>query len=151
MMSKNKNIKGISLVEFLLSIALISMLFAMGIPGFDLYFKRIALNNTLRAVTSGLNTARYKAIMMNKGIKFCIEEEGEEKKILLKEKRNNRWQEFMRFDLEKEVYVYSNASPIFFPDGVIAPLCSILVENDLSSYKITISMAGRIKVTEIRD
>ena len=89
--------------------------------------------------------------MMNKGVKFCIEEEDEEKKILLKEKRDNRWQEFMRFDLEKEIYVYGNASPIFFPDGDIAPLCSILVENDLSSYKITISMAGRIKVTEIRE
>jgi hypothetical protein len=89
--------------------------------------------------------------MMNKGVKFCIEEEGEGKKIILKEKRDNCWQEFMRFDLGKEVDVHSNASPIFFPDGVTAPLCSILVENDRSRYKITISMAGRIAVTEIKE
>jgi type II secretory pathway pseudopilin PulG len=151
MMGKTKTKNGISLVEFMLAIALVSMLFALGIPGFDLYFERIALNNTLRTVTAGLHTARYQAIMMNKGVKFCIETGDDEKRILLKEKRNNRWQEFLRWDLEKEVYVYNNASPVFFPDGVIAPLCSILVENDLAAYKITISSAGRIKVTEIRE
>jgi prepilin-type N-terminal cleavage/methylation domain-containing protein len=151
MMKKNRNSKGFSLVEFFIAIALISILFAMGIPGFDLYFKRITLNNTLRAITAGLNTARYKAIMLNKKVKFCIEEEDTEKRIILKEKRKNRWQELLHFDLEKEIYVYINAAPVFSPNGAVAPLCSVYVENDLSSYKITISSAGRIKVMELRE
>jgi hypothetical protein len=56
----------------------------------------------------------------------------------------------MEFSLGKNVSVTINSSPIFFPNGSIAPLCSILVENEVSHYKITISIAGRVKITEMK-
>lgn len=152
MMSNNKSIKGLTFFEVVITLAIISIVITMGMPGFNSFFRRMELRNTLRTITGVLNTARYKAIMLNKPIKFCIEGNNNEEELLirLKSKREGKWEGFMKFSLEKKVSVSINSSPIFFPNGNVAPLCSILVENDISHYKITISIAGRIKITEIK-
>lgn len=147
----NKSKKGMTTFEMFITLAIISVVITMGMPGFNSYMKRMEIRNTLRTITGVLNTARFKAIMLNKGIKFCIEDKNEEETMIrLKEKKDSNWEKFMEFSLEKKVSVTSNASPIFFPNGSIAPLCSILVENEVSHYKITISIAGRIKITEMK-
>jgi prepilin-type N-terminal cleavage/methylation domain-containing protein len=149
----NKSKKGMTLFEVFITLAIISVVVTMGMPGFNSYVKRMEVRNTLRTITGVLNTARYKAIMLNKRVKFCIEDKDEEDMVIrLKEKRegDSKWKEFMEFSLGKKVSVAINASPIFFPNGSISPLCSILVENEVSHYKITISIAGRIKITEMR-
>lgn len=149
----NKSIKGITFIELCVTLAIISIVITMGMPGFNSYVKRMEVRNTLRTITGVLNTARYKAVMLNKRVKFCIEDKNEEDMVIcLKEKRDrdSKWKEFMAFTLEKKVSVSINSSPIFFPNGSIAPLCSILVENEVSHYKITISIAGRIKITEMK-
>ena len=49
-------------------------------------------------ITGVLNTARFKAIMLNKRVKFCIEDKDEEDMVIrLKEKRegDSKWKEFM--------------------------------------------------------
>lgn len=148
----NKSPGGMTLFEMFVTLAIISLVISMAMPGFDSYVKRMEVRNTLRTITGVLNTARYKAIMLNKRVKFCIEDKNEEDTVIrLKEKRegDSKWKNFMEFNLEKEVSVSINSSPIFFPNGSISPLCSILVENEVSHYKITISIAGRIKITEM--
>ncbi|UCH92523.1 MAG: hypothetical protein JSV88_19815 [Candidatus Aminicenantes bacterium] len=161
---KNENMKGITFVEILVTVAIISLVISMGMPAFNSHLKRMELKTTLRTVTGVMNTARYKSIMMNQGVKFCIEdkyeqeeeagdEEVEEEKelvIRLKRKKGSYWKEFMEFDLEKNVTVSINSDPIFYPNGSVAPLCSIYVGNEVSQYKITISIAGRVKITEIK-
>lgn len=149
----NKSKKGMTFFEMFVTLAIISVVITMGMPGFNSYVKRMEVRNTLRTITGVLNTARYKAVMLNKRVKFCIEDKNEEDMVIrLKEKRDSdcKWEKFMEFSLEKEVSVSINASPIFFPNGSISPLCSILVENEVSHYKITISIAGRIKITEMK-
>ena len=137
--------------EMIITVAVVSVVITMGMPGFNSYLKRMEVKNTLRTITGVLNTARFKAIVLNKGVKFCIEDKNEEEMaIRLKEKIDSKWEEFMEFSLEKKVSVTINSSPIFYPNGSIAPLCSILVENEVSHYKITISIAGRIKITEMK-
>jgi len=152
MNSMNKHsIKGMTVFELFVTLAIISVVISMGMPGFNSYIKRMEVRNTLRTITGVLNTARFKAIVLNKGVKFCIEDKNEEEMVIrLKEKKDSKWEEFMEFSLEKKVSITSNASPIFYPNGSIAPLCSILVENEVSHYKITISIAGRIKITEMK-
>ncbi|MGD2089682.1 MAG: prepilin-type N-terminal cleavage/methylation domain-containing protein [Candidatus Aminicenantes bacterium] len=148
----NKSQKGMTIFEMFVTLAIISVVITMGMPGFNSFVKRMEVRNTLRTITGVLNTARFKAIMLNKRVKFCIEDKNEEDTVIrLKEKRegDSKWKEFMEFNLEKKVSVTINSSPIFFPNGNIAPLCSILVENEVSHYKITISIAGRIKITEM--
>jgi Tfp pilus assembly protein FimT len=147
----NKSKKGMTIFEMFVALAVISVVITMGMPGFNSYLKRMEVRNTLRTITGVLNTARFKAIMLNKGVKFCIEDKNEEELVIrLKEKKDSNWEKFMEFSLEKKVSVTSNASPIFYPNGSIVPLCSILVENEVYHYKITISIAGRIKITEMK-
>ena len=152
MSTMNKNsIKGMTVFELFVTLAIISVVISMGMPGFNSYIKRIEVRNTLRTITGVLNTARFKAIVLNKGVKFCIEDKNDEEMVIrLKEKKDSKWEEFMEFSLEKKVSVTINSSPIFYPNGSIVPLCSILVENEVSHYKITISIAGRIKITEMK-
>jgi type IV fimbrial biogenesis protein FimT len=148
----NKSIKGMTFFEMFVTLAIISVVITMGMPGFNSYVKRMEVRNTLRTITGVLNTARFKAIVLNKRVKFCIEDKNEDMVIRLKEKRDgdSKWKEFMEFSLEKKVSVSINSSPIFFPNGSISPMCSILVENEVSHYKITISIAGRVKITEMK-
>lgn len=147
----NKSKKGMTLFEMFITLAIISVVITMGMPGFNSYIKRMEVRNTLRTITGVLNTARFKAIVLNKGVKFCIEDKNDEEMVIrLKEKKDSKWEKFMEFSLEKRVSVTINSSPIFFPNGSIAPLCSILVDNEVSHYKITISIAGRIKITEMK-
>jgi prepilin-type N-terminal cleavage/methylation domain-containing protein len=147
----NKSKKGMTIFEMFVALAVLSVLITMGMPGFNSYLKRMEVRNTLRTITGVLNTARFKAIVLNKGVKFCIEDKNEEEMVIrLKEKKDSKWEKFMEFSLEKKVSVTINSSPIFYPNGSIVPLCSILVENEVYHYKITISIAGRVKITEMK-
>jgi prepilin-type N-terminal cleavage/methylation domain-containing protein len=147
----NKSKKGMTLFEMFVALAVISVVITMGVPGFNSYLKRMEVRNTLRTITGVLNTARFKAIVLNKGVKFCIEDKNEEEMVIrLKEKKDSKWEKFMEFNLGKKVSVTINSSPIFYPNGSIVPLCSILVENEVYHYKITISIAGRVKITEMK-
>jgi Tfp pilus assembly protein FimT len=144
-MKTNSVHKGITLLELFIALGIISLALTIMVPGFKSFFSRMEIHNGLRAMTSALSTARYKAIMMNKRVKFTIEGD----KIVLKEEISNQWQAFMHFDLEEKVSYSINASPVFSPAGSVSPLCSIYVNNETYKYKITISMAGRIKVVEV--
>jgi hypothetical protein len=96
-------------------------------------------------VTAAMSTARYNAIRMNRSVKFCIEKN----RIVLKEKVNTTWQPFTFFDVDANVSISINASPVFSPTGFASPLCTIYVENRHYKYKITLSSAGRIKVSNM--
>ena len=100
----------------------------------------------MRTVTSALSTARYNAIRMNRSVKFCIEEN----RLLLKEKKGKVWETFLPFDVDEAVSITINSSPVFSPTGYVSPLCSIYLKNEHYRYKITLSIAGRVKVIEVR-
>ena len=145
-MKINNNDRGFTFFELCVALCIMLLMLTLGIPGFQSFFHRMELKNGVRTVTVGLSTARYKAVMKNKSVKFCIEDN----RVVLKEKRSEKWEEFLHFDLDEKVTVSINSSPVFTPLGTVAPLCSIYVKNEVTQYKITLSIAGRIKVTEIR-
>lgn len=137
---------GISLMELLVVLCLLAILITLGIPAFKSFFIQWEASSGVRTVTTALSYARYDAVKMNRSVKFCIEDN----QILLKEKRSGVWEPFRSFDVDEDVSLTINSSPVFSPTGSVAPLCSIYVENERYCYKITISIAGRIKVTMIR-
>ncbi len=145
MKQNRNNNNGITLLELLVTLSVISLVLTVGVPGLKSFFSRVELSNSLRTVTAALGTARYKAVMMNKRVKFTLEKD----RIILKEKKKGEWEELLHFDLEEKVSFSINASPIFSPSGSVAPLCSIHVENEIKHCKITISIAGRIKISEV--
>lgn len=143
-MRRSRN--GMSLTELLVVLCLLSILITLGIPAFKSFFIQWEASGGVRTATTALSYARYDAVKMNRSVKFCIEDN----QILLKEKRSGVWEPFRSFDVEKNVSLTINSSPVFSPTGSVAPLCSIYVENERYCYKITISIAGRIKVTTIK-
>ncbi len=142
-MKKNK--KGFTLGELLVFLGIFSIVVMIGIPMFKSSFARWEVTSGVRTVTSALSTARYNAIKMNRSVKFCIEEN----RILLKEKKGEVWETFLPFEVDEAVSLTINSSPVFSPTGYVSPLCTIYVQNEHYHYKITLSIAGRIKVAKI--
>lgn len=149
-MSKQNNHKnskrGITLVELLVALCIFSLAGMVGIPMFNASVEKWEVAGSVRTVTSALSTSRYDAIKMNRSVKFCIENN----RVLLKEKKGIIWCTFSSFEVAKDVSLTTNASPVFSPIGTVAPLCTIDVQNDHYHYKIALSSAGRIKVTELK-
>lgn len=143
MSNKNRSY-GFTIIELLSSVAIISTLLFFGIFSFNSFFKRMEINNGLRAVTSSLSLARYKSIRINKNIKFSIMENT----ILMSEKNGSNWETFFTKNLDN-VTAGINSSPVFHPTGIVSPLCTISISNRRSSFRITISIAGRIKIRKI--
>ena len=142
-MKKDK--KGFTLGELLVFLGIFSIVVMIGIPMFKSSFSRWEVTSGVRTVTSALSTARYNAIKMNRSVKFCIEEN----RILLKEKRGNEWETFLPFDVDEKVSLSINSSPVFSSTGYVSPLCSIYVQNEHYRYKITLSIAGRVKIVKL--
>ncbi len=140
-----KNNKGITVIELLVTLTILALVIALGVPGFKAFFKKTEINNAIRTVTSAINTARCQAIEKNRRVQLSIAGS----KIILKEKRDDQWQPFMDFDAGEKVSCTINALPVFYPEGYIAPLCSIFVKTEDFYYRVTISMAGRIKVAKL--
>lgn len=141
----NKYIRGFSLIELLVSIGAISLIFALGIPGISGFLSRIEIQSGVRTVTSSMNYARYSSIEINRKIKYAIEDFN----IVLKIRKNNKWQGYKKFKFNKSVSVKINSFPVFYPTGRVAPLCTVYVSSQRYLYKITISIAGRIKTTKL--
>jgi Tfp pilus assembly protein PilE len=136
---------GFTVFELLIAVALCGLLITVGFSGFRSFQLHNRTNQMIRTVTSAFNTARYRAIEKNKSIKVCLETS----KLVLKLKEASEWQPYLDFQLLPDQTVTMNASPVFYPTGFASPLCSVIIKNEKYEYKITISIAGRIKVTKI--
>ncbi len=136
---------GLTLVELLISTLLLSVVIMIGFSGFQSFQNHAKTTNAIRTVTSALSSARYQAIEKNKSIKVCLEA----RQLVLKQKIDKKWQIYSNFKLGSKLKVSMNASPVFFPTGFVSPLCSIKIKNEKHEYKITLSIAGRIKVIKI--
>lgn len=138
-------IAGITLIELLVALCILALAGMVGIPRFRASVERWEVSGSVRTVTSALSTARYDAIKMNRSVKFCIENN----RVLLKEKNGTVWVTFMTFEVDKDVSLSANASPVFSSIGTVSPLCTIYVWNEHYKYKITLSIYGRVKVAEV--
>ncbi len=141
----NRKTSGFTLVETFTTLALFAFLISMSVPGVKSFLTRMSVTNGLRTVTVAFSKARYLAIGMNKRVKVTLSD----RKILLMEMKNKKWEAFKSFELDKNIIVSMNAFPVFSPYGEAAPLCTVSVLCQSYQYKITLSMAGRILVTKL--
>jgi Tfp pilus assembly protein FimT len=132
-------------MELLVALCILALAGMVGIPRFRASVERWEVSGSVRTVTSALSTARYDAIKMNRSGKFCIENN----RVLLKEKSGTVWVTFMSFEVDKDVTLSVNASPVFSPIGTVAPLCTIYVKNEHYQHKISLSIMGRVKVVKV--
>jgi len=137
--------RGITVVELLIALTILSLVIALAVPGFKSFNKKVKISSSIRTVTLALNTARYKAVGDNRSIKLEVENN----KFILLQKKDGTWESFMDFDPGEDVTISINASPVFSPEGYITPLCSVYVNCCAEQYKVSVSLAGRIKVIEL--
>lgn len=136
---------GFTLLELIVVLVILSLVLYLGVPGVGAFFNHIEINSGLRMATVALQSARYKSILLNKRIKLQLAGQ----QFLLMEKQSGKWQMIFAFEPVSNVSLRMSAFPVFSPYGTVSPLCSIYVKNDRRQYKISISMAGRIKVAEL--
>lgn len=139
------NKRGFSLLEIICTMMIILMLFSIGIPGITSFLRRTRLNFCLRSVTSAIHLARYTAVEMNRKIYLKVNNN----QLVISKKRGSDWDTVHAIPKIRGARISMNASPVFYPTGLIVPLFSVSVEYEIWSYKIAVSFAGRIKVTDL--
>jgi len=137
--------RGISIIEMLIYMFIISIVFVLGIRSFKAFKREAEISNAVRMVISSLNTARYKAVSDYDKIRVFQDNN----KIFLQKKINNDWKSFSDFIIKGNITVKFNNFPVFSPLGSASPLCSILISSEYKKFKTTLSMAGRIKTKQI--
>ena len=133
---------GFTLVEVLMTLALCALLasgaaYAVGSLG-----PRLQLRSGAWLVTSGLNQARFQAILTGEARRVRFAAPG------LRHERYDaaagRWQLTQAVALPG-VAVQANNAPIFHPQGSVSDLATISVSNARGGYRITVAITGRIR------
>ncbi len=134
------NERGFSVFELLVSLSILALVTALTLSSLSGFASALKFRNQVRDVQSALQTARYKAVYENRPIRFLIEAGH----IVLQAKPGSAWQDEVSIPLKNGLSVSQNARPVFQPQGMASPLCSIVVEDRTRRTVITLSMAGRV-------
>jgi hypothetical protein len=133
---------GFTLVEAVLALALAALFALGGAAGVHRLIPKFHLRSGTWAVTSGLNQARFLAILSGSSVRvrfaaagFALERYDEEA---------GSWRPSRTVSLSG-VTVRANNAPIFHPQGTVSDLASITIANARGSYRITVAITGRIK------
>lgn len=133
---------GFTLIEVLIALAIGAVLasgaaYAVGGLG-----PRLQLRSGTWLVTSGLNQARFQAILTGEARRVRFAAPG-----LLHERYDaaaGRWELTQAVALPG-VVVQANNAPVFHPQGTVSDLATISVSNARGGYRITVAITGRIR------
>jgi prepilin-type N-terminal cleavage/methylation domain-containing protein len=138
--------KGFTLVEIVLALALAGLFMYGATYSFQRLVPKFQLQSGIWEVTSGLNQARFRAIMSGEPVRvrfvpsgFVFERYDEAAKI---------WRTARTASLPG-VAVRANNAPVFHPQGTVSDLASITVSNALGTFRITIAITGRVRTTRV--
>ncbi|HHF43005.1 MAG: hypothetical protein DRI99_03900 [Candidatus Aminicenantes bacterium] len=139
--------KGYSLLELLLGLLILGIITSLTSYSLLKNSHRYQLRRAVWSIQMKLNQARYLAILKNSALRCHIQPQG-----MYLEKRDPVSQEWLmlNFSAFSGVKVKANNSPVFYPQGTVSPLASIVVKNEAGSFKITVAISGRIKTTKIK-
>ena len=137
---------GFTLVEIVMALALAGLFIYGGAYTFQRLVPKFRLQSGIWEVTSGLNQARFRAIMSGEPVRvrfvtsgFVFERYDEAAKT---------WRTARTASLPG-VAVQANNSPVFHPSGTVSGLASITVSNARGTYRITIAITGRVRTARI--
>ena len=133
---------GFTLVEAVLALALAS-LFALSVAyAVQRLVPGLHLRSGIWEVTSGLNQARFQAILSGAPVRvrfaapgFALESYDEAARA---------WRTSRTIVLPG-VLIRANNAPVFHPQGTVSDLATISVGNARGSYRITVAITGRIR------
>ena len=149
---RQKQVKGFTLAELMVVIAIIGITTAIAIPYFVGQMPRYRLNGAARQVMGDLMWARMEAVSQNNEFKIFFLNNHEYR--ILDDDNNDgsvdggEWTKTKNIQDEyHDVTISSNNDPIFLPRGTATSLPTITLTNPSGSKTITISIAGRVSIS----
>lgn len=133
---------GFTLIEAVLALALAGLLAVGGAYSIGRLVPKLNLQSGIWMVTSGLNQARFRAILTGAPVRVRFTPPG-----LMFESYDDAtgaWRLERAVSLAG-VLVRANNAPVFHPQGTVSDLATISVSNARGSYRITVAITGRIR------
>ncbi|MCP4579692.1 MAG: prepilin-type N-terminal cleavage/methylation domain-containing protein [Deltaproteobacteria bacterium] len=144
---------GFTLMEMIVVVAVFSILAAIAIPSFMSLLPGMRLNGAARQVLGDLMTARMKAVKLNQRTKVFFDNSYQYR--ICDDADNNDTVTSGEGDVEDKSIqanyqdvsfdLNNTSDPVFFPKGT-ASNRTITLQNSSGSKRITISIAGRVKI-----
>jgi len=154
-MSLHSKQSGFTLIEMMIVIAILAIFAAIAVPNFLSYLPKHRLNGAARQVMGDLMAARMQAVSQNNEFKIFFLANGHEY-MILDDDDNDGTADAGELTDPKDIHpeyhdvtFSSTNNPIFLPVGTATDLPTITLTNSVDSKKVTVSMAGRVKITDL--
>ncbi len=138
--------RGFTLVEIVLALALAGLFVYAGGYSFQRLIPKFELQAGIWEITSGLNQARFRAIMSGEPVRVRFVPSG----FVFEryDEASGTWRTARAASLPG-VAVRANNSPVFHPQGTVSGLASIMVSNARGTFRITVAITGRVKAIRV--
>lgn len=151
MLQAFKQTAGFTLLGQLITLTLAGIMLSIAIPGYLKVMPRHRLNGAVRLLTGDLMWARMKAIERNNRHRIFFLNDYEYR--ILDDADNDgavdpgEWTltRDLRTDY-RDVVMSSTNNPVFSPRGTASSLATITLANAAGSKRISISIAGRVRI-----
>ncbi len=137
---------GISLIETLVAMAILGIVMGLAAVPFRGTSAKYKLLRSVREVHSRMNFARYKAVCEGTKVRLRFDADG----YLVEtwDKNQSVWKQAPKYFVDGAV-IAANNTPTFYPVGTVSNLCTVHVSNTWGTFKLSLAISGRIKVTQV--
>jgi len=144
---------GFTLIELIVIIAIVAIFAAIAVPNFLSYMPKHRLNGAARQVMGDLMAARMKAVKENLTVtvtyvndhKYKISTASEDKTINIQ----SNYRDVTIGSVSSDSFSSNSFSSISFLSRGTSNTGSIGLTNLTDSKKVTVSIAGRVKITDL--
>jgi len=138
--------KGFTLIENLVTVAVLGFLLILAIPFQARIRSRYNLEMAVWQIHSEINHLKYQAVKDSVPYRFRIFPQG-----YIIEKYNVSSSEWKKVDQKflPGLWLEANNSPVFYPEGTVSNLASITIANSAGKYRLTLAISGRIKIVRL--
>jgi hypothetical protein len=136
------NRRGVTVIELLIVCTIGAVGLVAVHSGWRAVHASIAMSQAVREVTQAWQSARAMAMES----RHAMRAKGDDRGVLVQEVDGAGWKTRATFAFPSGVRMVANASPVFQANGFAAPLCTVELKGDRQRARITLSIAGRIRV-----
>lgn len=150
----NKNRQGFTLFELITVMAVSAVIATVAIPNFMSMLPEMRLNAAARQIAEDLMAARMNAVKENNNVRVFFNTPGKNQYQILDDDDNDGTAGAGETVITRnirdnypDVAFSATNNPIFSPRGTAASLPTITLQNSSGTKTVTVSIAGRVKIT----